>query len=147
MCNHQIIDRLPLPLERLKQFKLGKLIMKLMKEPPTPGELKFPCLRRVMHLSQERCECFSSEQKRLSAMVALRLRRTVAAPYSATVDMYMYLTTVPISVSSQKTTKQRSRTWRRISSGNGDSKSLNRLEITRKRPRVRHSQRVGHVSL
>ncbi|KAI8984940.1 hypothetical protein BD414DRAFT_523025 [Trametes punicea] len=32
-----IIDRLPLTLEKLKQSKLGKLIMKLMKEPPTPA--------------------------------------------------------------------------------------------------------------
>ncbi|KAI0676705.1 hypothetical protein C8Q78DRAFT_39914 [Trametes maxima] len=33
----QIIDRLPLTLEKLKESKLGKLIMKLMKEPPTPA--------------------------------------------------------------------------------------------------------------
>ncbi|KAI0829277.1 hypothetical protein BC628DRAFT_1359859 [Trametes gibbosa] len=33
----QIIDRLPLTLEKLKQSKLGRLIMKLIKEPPTPA--------------------------------------------------------------------------------------------------------------
>ncbi|KAI0329960.1 hypothetical protein GY45DRAFT_1324394 [Cubamyces sp. BRFM 1775] len=32
-----IIDRLPLSLEKLKQSKLGKLIMKLTKDPPTPA--------------------------------------------------------------------------------------------------------------
>lgn len=37
----QIIDRLPLTLESLKSSKLGKIIVKLVKEPPAPGEL-FP---------------------------------------------------------------------------------------------------------
>ncbi|KAL7281990.1 hypothetical protein ACG7TL_003457 [Trametes sanguinea] len=32
-----IIDRLPMSLEKLGQYKLGKLIMKLMKDPPTPA--------------------------------------------------------------------------------------------------------------
>ncbi|KAI0766177.1 hypothetical protein BD413DRAFT_572014 [Trametes elegans] len=33
----QIIDRLPLSLDKLKQSKLGKVIMKLVKEPPNPA--------------------------------------------------------------------------------------------------------------
>ncbi|KAH9853394.1 hypothetical protein C2E23DRAFT_822887 [Lenzites betulinus] len=44
----QIIDRLPLTLEKLKQSKLGRLIMKLIKEPPTPGELRPSLSRHTM---------------------------------------------------------------------------------------------------
>lgn len=38
----QIIDRLPLTVETLKASKLGKLVVKLVKDPPSPGELTFP---------------------------------------------------------------------------------------------------------
>lgn len=41
----QIIDRLPLTLETLKASKLGKLVVKLVKDPPSPGELTFPFIR------------------------------------------------------------------------------------------------------
>lgn len=41
----QIIDRLPLTLETLKASKLGKLVVKLVKDPPSPGELIFPFIR------------------------------------------------------------------------------------------------------
>lgn len=34
----QIIDRIPLTLDGLKASKLGRLVVKLTKEPPTPGE-------------------------------------------------------------------------------------------------------------
>jgi protein phosphatase 1 regulatory subunit 10 len=33
-----IIDRLPLTVDSLKASKLGKLVVRLVKEPPTPGE-------------------------------------------------------------------------------------------------------------
>ncbi|CDO74191.1 hypothetical protein BN946_scf185043.g243 [Trametes cinnabarina] len=56
-----IIDRLPLTLDKLKQYKLGKLIMKLMKEPPTPGEFEISYATRALHLPQERYECCSSD--------------------------------------------------------------------------------------
>lgn len=34
----QIIDRLPLTIETLKTSKLGKIVIKLTKDPPAPGE-------------------------------------------------------------------------------------------------------------
>jgi len=37
-----VIDRLPLTIESLKSSKLGKLIVRLVKEPPAPGELLSP---------------------------------------------------------------------------------------------------------
>jgi len=37
-----IIDRLPLSVETLKSSKLGKIVMKLTKDPPAPGEPNFP---------------------------------------------------------------------------------------------------------
>ena len=49
---NQIIDRLPLSVESLKTSKLGKIVVKLVKDPPTPGEylfmknLIFVCARR-----------------------------------------------------------------------------------------------------
>lgn len=41
----QIIDRLPLTVETLKASKLGKLVVKLVKDPPSPGELMPPFTR------------------------------------------------------------------------------------------------------
>lgn len=49
----QIIDRLPLTIETLKASKLGKIVVKLTKDPPAPGEYipRFnhtkPCARRL----------------------------------------------------------------------------------------------------
>ena len=43
----QIVDRLPMNIDKLKASKLGKLIMKLMRDPPSPGELRFMC--RFVH--------------------------------------------------------------------------------------------------
>ncbi|KAF8131278.1 hypothetical protein K438DRAFT_1885811 [Mycena galopus ATCC 62051] len=41
------IDRLPITVESLKTSKLGKIVMKLVKDPPTPGEsLSFFVVRR-----------------------------------------------------------------------------------------------------
>ena len=34
----QIIDRLPMTLESLKASKLGKVVVRLVKDPPAPGK-------------------------------------------------------------------------------------------------------------
>ena len=34
----KIIDRLPLSVDTLKSSKLGKIVLKLTKDPPAPGE-------------------------------------------------------------------------------------------------------------
>jgi protein phosphatase 1 regulatory subunit 10 len=46
ICQHlrQIIDRLPLTIESLKNSKLGKIVVKLVKDPPAPGESNCCCL-------------------------------------------------------------------------------------------------------
>ena len=106
----QIIDRLPLSLEKLKQSKLGKLIMKLTKDHPTPGELNFLSLRYAKLSSQEHRECYAVVSVRQREKKAHWLRRTVAAPESAVVAMYMYLTTVSPYASGLET-NQRSRIW------------------------------------
>lgn len=41
-CLIKIIDRLPLTIESLKTSKLGKIIVRLVKEPPAPGEFHYP---------------------------------------------------------------------------------------------------------
>lgn len=38
----QIIDRLPLTIDTLKTSKLGKIVVKLTKDPPAPGEYFLP---------------------------------------------------------------------------------------------------------
>jgi hypothetical protein len=38
----QIIDRLPLSVDTLKSSKLGKIVLKLTKDPPAPGEFFNP---------------------------------------------------------------------------------------------------------
>jgi hypothetical protein len=46
MQSTQLIDRLPMTVESLKTSKLGKIVVKLVKDPPTPGESPFffaPC--------------------------------------------------------------------------------------------------------
>jgi hypothetical protein len=43
----QLIDRLPMTVESLKTSKLGKIVVKLVKDPPTPGESPFFFVRRV----------------------------------------------------------------------------------------------------
>lgn len=55
----QIIDRLPLTVESLRASKLGKLVVKLVKDPPSPGELTRPssiqvnmCLHAQLLLSE-----------------------------------------------------------------------------------------------
>lgn len=38
----QLIDRLPLNVESLSSSKLGRIIKKLVKDEPSPGEYQFP---------------------------------------------------------------------------------------------------------
>ncbi|KAF5357637.1 hypothetical protein D9758_007509 [Tetrapyrgos nigripes] len=45
-----IIDRLPLTVESLKASKLGKLVVKLVKEPSSPGELGFLLYSLLRHV-------------------------------------------------------------------------------------------------
>ncbi|KAF8133494.1 hypothetical protein K438DRAFT_1884145 [Mycena galopus ATCC 62051] len=56
------IDRLPITVESLKTSKLGKIVMKLVKDPPTPGEsLSFFVVHRgplFGHLAFSMCCAF-----------------------------------------------------------------------------------------
>ena len=50
---NQIIDRLPLSVDSLKTSKLGKIVIKLVKDSPTPGERAFHALNSLVSARDE----------------------------------------------------------------------------------------------
>ncbi|KAI0637643.1 hypothetical protein C8Q77DRAFT_379282 [Trametes polyzona] len=98
----QIIDRLPFNIEKLKQSKLGKLIMKLIKDPPTPGELKFSFINHMESPWHGCCKYDPNENETDNSNESTThdfCRTGVSHAFVPVVVKYMYLTTVPSSIS------------------------------------------------
>ena len=90
----QIIDRLPLTIEKLKLSKLGKLIMRLMKDPPTPGELNSRLSAYYTYTRFALLEFPIRTKKSDSRAWCARNSCSRGVAHEATVIKYMYLTAV-----------------------------------------------------
>lgn len=147
---------MPLNLDALKASKLGKLIIKLTKEPPTPGELISPSFMRRISLPSPAClgtldpvEPGNPELNTLSSPLNTH-------DDDRTLDSLLEKRLLIIHVSNSflvflpsLANMQRSRIWHRISNGNGVSCSTRQRERRRERQSfpTEWIQRVSHASL
>ena len=90
----QIVDRLPLTVEKLKLSKLGKLIMRLTKDPPTPGELSLLLRLYPTYMRLERYQYHNRLTESRVMCIYARNSWMSAAALKPTSLYYMYLTTV-----------------------------------------------------
>jgi hypothetical protein len=109
----QIIDRLPMTVDTLKASKLGKLVVKIVKEPPTAGKCSFLCVSRFVIL-RRRKETGSQFVACYWAVTSHTLDDLLLGAFIN----YMYLTC--FHSTSFQSEYQQSRTWHPISSADGD---------------------------
>ncbi|TDL29108.1 hypothetical protein BD410DRAFT_4016 [Rickenella mellea] len=103
-----VIDRLPLTIEALKTSKLGKIIMKLMKEPPTPAikdmasniERKWRQLVANVSESTKKTDGHSAEDKSKKRKLADQSSKSVPPAKKVAVNSSSSTTNGPSSSSS-----------------------------------------------
>lgn len=129
----QIADRLPLTLETLKTSGLGKIVVKLSKDPPAPGESFVPpyILRPCHWRAPPVRYCDGLERLALSAVVL----------YDLPLELNKSKNDMNLTLALCFANTQQSRTWLRIFSAAGGCCSQPTV------PQKRRKQRVSHAIL